>query len=204
MNLNDIKKIAVLGTGNMGPGIALQFARAGYWVHIWGPDENFRDDGVENFTRNVSDLVREGLMDPGEAAQMGIRVKVTSSLVEAAGDAQFIAEAIPEVLEMKQEMFQQLESICPGETIIASNTSTLLPTPLSQKMKHKERLLVAHFWNPAHLAPLVEVCGSPATDPGVLECTMDLLKKIGNEPVLMRKEILGFIGNRIMHAMLWL
>jgi 3-hydroxybutyryl-CoA dehydrogenase len=98
-------------------------------------------------------------------------------------------------------MFFQLEDICPGETIIASNTSTLLPTPLSEKMKHKERLLVAHFWNPAHLAPLVEVCGSPATDPEVIETTLAILRKIGNEPVLMRKEILGFIGNRIMHAM---
>jgi len=201
MNLNDIKKIAVLGTGNMGPGIALQFARAGYWVHLWGRDEKSRDKGVENFTRNVSDLVREGLMDPGEAAQMGIRVKVSCSLDEAADDAQFIVEAIPEVLEMKQDMFQQLEGICPEETIIASNTSTLLPTVLSEKMKHKERFLVAHFWNPAHLAPLVEVCGSPFTDPSVLECTMGILKEIGNEPVLMRKEILGFIGNRIMHAM---
>jgi len=201
MKLEKIKNVGVLGTGNMGPGIALQFARAGIMVHIWGPDKKYRDEGVENFARNLSDMVREGFMDPGEAAQMGIRVKVTASLDEACKEADLIVEAIPEVLEMKQDLFSQIEEICSRECIIASNTSTLLPTPLSEKMKHKERLLVAHFWNPAHLAPLVEVCGSPVTSSEVIETMMAILKKIGNEPVLMRKEILGFLGNRIMHAM---
>jgi 3-hydroxybutyryl-CoA dehydrogenase len=201
MKLDKISNVCVLGTGNMGPGIALQFARAGYLVHIWGPDKKYRDEGVENFARNLSDMVREGFMDPGEAAQMGIRVKVTAALEEACKEADLIVEAIPELLEMKQDIFGQIEEICSTECIIASNTSTLLPTPLSEKMKHKERLLVAHFWNPAHLAPLVEVCGSPVTSSEVIETMMAILKKIGNEPVLMRKEILGFLGNRIMHAM---
>jgi len=98
-------------------------------------------------------------------------------------------------------MFAKLEEICSIQTIFASNTSTLLPTALSHKIIHNERLLVAHFWNPAHLAPLVEVCGSPDTSVDVINTTMDLLRKIGNEPVLIRKEILGLIGNRIMHAM---
>lgn len=201
MNLNTIKNICVLGTGNMGPGIALQFARAGYQVILWGPDEKYKEEGILNFKRNLDDMVREGFMEDAEARQAHQRTCVTADLQEAAGDAHFIIEAIPEVLELKQDMYAQLEVLCSADAIIVSNTSTLLPTPLSEKMKHKERFLVAHFWNPAHLAPLVEVCGSPETLPENIGATMDILKKIGNEPVLMRKEILGFLGNRIMHAM---
>jgi len=102
---------------------------------------------------------------------------------------------------MKQDMFAKLETICKTDTIFASNTSTLLTTPLQEKVQNKDRVIVTHFWNPAHLAPLVEVCGSPVTSQETIDTTMGILKKIGNEPVLMRKEILGFIGNRIMHAM---
>lgn len=201
MNLNTVKNICVLGTGNMGPGIALQFARAGYQVILWGPDETYKNEGISNFKQNLDDMVREGFMDDVEAYQSHQRTSVTMDLKEAAGNAQFIVEAIPEVLELKQDMYAQLEDYCSAQSIIASNTSTLLPTPLSEKMKRRDRFLVAHFWNPAHLAPLVEVCGSPETRPNVVETTMDIIKKIGNEPVLMRKEILGFLGNRIMHAM---
>jgi len=201
MNLDKIKKVSVLGTGNMGPGIALQFARAGYLVCIWGPDESFRSQGVANFKQNLDDMVCQGFLDKVEAFKIHQHTTISSDLDAVCSDAQFIVEAIPEVLELKQDLFSRLEEICVQDAIIASNTSTLLPTPLSEKMQYKERMLVAHFWNPAHLAPLVEVCGSPLTLPRVIETTMELLRKIGNEPVLMRKEILGFIGNRIMHAM---
>jgi len=201
MKMKEITNVTVLGTGNMGPGIALQFAQAGYHVLMWGPDEKYKEEGLSNLKMNVGDMVREGIMDRQKASKVLSNARVTADLNEAAGDARFIVEAIPEVLELKQDMFGNLEEICSEETIFASNTSTLLPTALSAKMKHRERLLVAHFWNPAHLAPLVEVCGSPATSPEVIETTMAILKKIGNKPVLMRKEILGFIGNRIMHAM---
>lgn len=199
--LDEISHVGVLGTGNMGPGIALQFARAGYQVTIWGPDERFKNEGKANFEQNLDDMVRDEFMDKAEASQVRQLVRVTDNLEEACEDAEFIVEAIPEVLEIKQEMFARLEGISSEETIYASNTSTLLPTPLSERLVRKDRLLVAHFWNPAHLAPLVEVCGSEETSEEVIDLTMEILRKIGNEPVLMRKEILGFIGNRIMHAM---
>lgn len=201
MNSNSIKNVTVLGTGNMGPGIAFLFARENFNVTIWGPSEKDKQDGINNFNRNVNDMVQEGFLESSRAESIYRLLKVTDDLVEAVKDAHFIMEAIPEQLELKQDMFAKLEEICPQQTIFASNTSTLLPTALSQKMYHKERLLVAHFWNPAHLAPLVEVCGSPFTSREVIDTTMEVLRKIGNDPVLIRKEILGFIGNRIMHAM---
>jgi 3-hydroxybutyryl-CoA dehydrogenase len=197
----EIRKVTVLGTGNMGPGIALLFARAHYPITIWGRTTEGETRGRENFQLNLDDMIREGLMTGEEAAEVLDRISYSHDLDRACRDADFIVEAIPEVLELKQDIFHKLESISSRETIFASNTSTLLPTPLSEKMEYKNRLIVAHFWNPAHLAPLVEVCGGPETSADVVETTMELIRRIGNEPVLIRKEILGFIGNRIMHAM---
>ena len=168
---------------------------------MWGPSDKDIESGIRNFKKNLSDLIHEGLLENSSADKINSLIKVTNDLPDAAKSAHFIIEAIPEQLELKQNMFAKLEEICSIQTIFASNTSTLLPTALSHKIIHNERLLVAHFWNPAHLAPLVEVCGSPDTSVDVINTTMDLLRKIGNEPVLIRKEILGFIGNRIMHAM---
>ena len=98
-------------------------------------------------------------MDPREARQAGEKVSFTNHLEEAVREAHLVVEAITEVLEIKQELFAELEQRCSRECIFASNTSTLLPTPLSAKLVHKDRLLVAHFWNPAYLAPLVEALG---------------------------------------------
>jgi 3-hydroxybutyryl-CoA dehydrogenase len=201
MKLHNIKNITVLGTGNMGPGIAYLFAHANYPVIIWGPNEKDLTDGLNNFKKNVDDMAREGCLPKNQIGNIHSLIKFTTNLNEAGNNANFIVEAIPEQLELKQNIFSKLEDICSPKTIIASNTSTLLPSALSFKMKNKERLLVTHFWNPAYLAPLVEVCGSSYTSKEVIDTTMSILRKIGNEPVLIRKEILGFIGNRIMHAM---
>jgi len=201
MQFEEIKTITVLGTGNMGPGIALQFAKAGYQVFTWGRNQLSVEKGVANFKRNIDDLIRESIISDDEAERIYKNNTITNNLDEAVSTTDFIVEAIAENLEVKQDIFTKLEALTSERTIYASSTSTLLPTPLSEKIRLKERFLVAHFWNPAYLAPLVEVCGSPHTSVETTEATMKLLSFIGNEPVLMKKEILGFIGNRIMHAM---
>lgn len=201
MKSDDINNVLVLGTGNMGPGIALLFARENYFVTMWGPTEKDITEGVSNFEKNLDDMVHEGFLQASKSEDIYSHIKVTSDLKEAGKYSHIVVEAIPEKLELKQDIFALLEEVCSEQTIFASNTSTLLPSALSLKMTHKERLLVTHFWNPAHLAPLVEVCGSIYTSKEVIDTTMEVLRKIGNEPVLIRKEILGFIGNRIMHAM---
>jgi 3-hydroxybutyryl-CoA dehydrogenase len=201
MKTENIHNIAVLGTGTMGPGIAIQFARAGFHVTLWGRNETSRENGSRNLQRCLDELQEEEILDEEEARRIRDHTFLTADLEEATADAQLLVEAIPEILEMKQELFAGLEGICSRETIFASTTSTLLPTPLSEKLEYKDRLIVTHFWNPAYLAPLVEVCGSGKTSQAVTETTMALLKKTGNQPVLMRKEIPGFLGNRIMHAM---
>lgn len=199
--MEEIKRIAVLGTGNMGPGIALVFAKAGFSVTVWGPEKKDIDSGKRNLNINVDDLVHHSIIQSRDKNSILKNVRFTTDLGEASSEMDLVIEAVPEDLGIKQSMFMRLEELCSPKTIIASNTSTLLPSQLNKNMRNRERFLVAHYWNPAYLAPLVEVCVSPETSPAVISATMNILKKTGNEPVLIRKEIQGFIGNRIMHAM---
>ena len=201
MTLPDIKNITVLGTGMMGPGIALLFARAGYKTIIWGPDAEEVAKGVKQYRQNIDDLLRQGIIGQSEAKQCIDNTRVTDDWDKATGETDFVAEAVLEILELKQDIFARLEQSCPSTAILSSNTSTLLPTDISADMQDNSRMLVAHFWNPAYLVPLVEVCGHSNTGPDAIAVAMELLKNIGHEPVYIKKEILGFIGNRIMHAM---
>jgi 3-hydroxybutyryl-CoA dehydrogenase len=201
MQVKEISRVLVLGTGMMGPGLALLFARAGYDTTMWGPTESDVASGIRNFQRNAEDLLREGILSEGEARAVSARISVDHVLERAAEGSHFVVEAIIENLEIKQAMFARLEEVCPAPAVLTSNTSTLLPSDLSAHMKNKERMLVAHFWNPAHLVPLVEVCGSPFTSKESIDVTMQMLRVLGKEPVLMKKEILGFLGNRLMHAL---
>jgi len=201
MRVEDVRKVAVLGTGMMGPGIALQFAKAGYAVALWGLDGDDLARGKAGFARALSDLTRRGIVGAAEARAARRRLLLTRDLGEAVGDADFVSEAVPETLELKQEIFARLEELARPDAVLSSNTSGLMPSRIAERMTTRARMLVAHFWNPAHLCPLVEVCGNPATTDEVKQVTMALLRRIGNRPVLMRVEIPGFIGNRVMHAM---
>lgn len=201
MGPEDIRSIAVLGTGMMGPGIALLFAGAEYATTVWGRTDDSVGRGRRNFRRNTGDLVRAGVLTLEEASSIDARLKETTSLEAAVKAADLVVEAVAEDLDLKQSLFAELERLCPSHTILASSTSTLLPTDLSAKMQHRERMLVAHFWNPAYLVPLVEVCGSGHTSDEVSRTTVELLRTVGKEPILMKKEVPGFIGNRIQHAM---
>ena len=201
MRLEDVRKVAVLGTGMMGPGIALQFAKAGYEVAVWGLDEDDLARGKKGFSRALADLTRRGVLSGPAARRTRGRLTLTCDLAAAVSDADFVSEAVPETLELKQEIFARLEPLARPDAILSSNTSGLMPSGISERMRTRSRMLVAHFWNPAHLCPLVEVCGNPETTDEVKQVTMGLLRRIGNRPVLMRVEIPGFIGNRIMHAM---
>lgn len=142
-----------------------------------------------------------GLIDKSSADGINAKIRVTESLEEATANADFVCESIIEDLDVKKDVIRQAQTHGKKTAIIASNTSTLLPTSLQEGAIDPGRILVAHFWNPAHLVPLVEVCGGKDTDPKAIEVTEALLRRVGKDPVVMKREILGFIGNRIMHAM---
>ena len=125
-----------------------------------------------------------------------------TDLKKATENADFIIECAHEVMETKQDLFAEIENYCRKDAILATNTSVMSPTEIAAKCVNRERVVGAHFWNPGHLIPLVEVIKSDYTSDEVVELTMDVLRKAGKKPVLCKKDVPGFIANRMQHA-LW-
>jgi 3-hydroxybutyryl-CoA dehydrogenase len=130
------------------------------------------------------------------------RVKTTSDFEEAVTEAHFVEEAIGEDLALKQDFFQRLDTLCPEEAILATNTSVISITEIAEKAKKRGRILGTHFWNPPHLIPLVEVIKAKETSDECMERTMALMSAVGKHPVKVKKDVPGFLANRLQHA-LW-
>jgi 3-hydroxybutyryl-CoA dehydrogenase len=193
--------IGVVGGGLMGVGIATKFALAGHITRVVEADA-VRAAGIPALAADIlSQLVDAGLIDAPRRDAALARLRVRGEADELAGAAMAI-EAIPEVLAAKHALYAKLEAIMDPGAIIASNTSGFPPDALSEHMAEPARFLVAHFWNPPHLIPLVEVVPGSATAQEVVERSVRLLAGIGAEPVVLKAAIPGFIGNRLQFAVL--
>jgi 3-hydroxybutyryl-CoA dehydrogenase len=185
----------------MGVGIATRFALAGHATLVVEADPA-RAAGIPLLAADIlSQLVDAGLIDLARRDAALARLRVGGEPGELAGAA-MVVEAIPEVLAAKHALYAKLEGIMAPDAIIASNTSGFPPDALSEHMAGRARFLVAHFWNPPHLIPLVEVVPGTATDPEVVERSVRLLAGTGAEPVVLKAAIPGFIGNRLQFAVL--
>ena len=152
---------------------------------------------------NMKLLVEKGIVTEQEVDSIVSKISFTQDMhSEGVKNAQLVIECVLEDMEMKQNLFAQLEEIVSEQTIFCTNTSVMSPTEISAKCKHKERLCGTHFWNPAFLIPLVEVVKTPATTDAVADTVMNILTKAGKKPVLCKKDVPGFIANRMQHA-LW-
>lgn len=198
----NIKNIAVLGTGTMGHGIALLSARAGLNVAMYGRSDESLNRGFTSIKSSLNRLKNEGKITEEESIQILNKIKGVKTLEEAAKDAEFIIESLAENLELKQQIFGQLDELCSKEVILATNTSGLSPSAIAKNLKSPERLVVAHFWNPPQLIPLVEVVPGENTSEKTMTETMEWVEFIGKKAVRMEKECLGFIGNRLQLALL--
>jgi 3-hydroxybutyryl-CoA dehydrogenase len=187
-------RIAVVGAGLMGHGIAQVFALAGHEVNI-------TDTVVQNLD-TVQSRIAVNLRDLGDDESAAERVQPCVDLTEAVRDADFIVEAIAERLDLKQKLFADIELRARREAILASNTSVIPITAIMQDLIRKERALGTHWWNPPFLVPLVEVIETQWTSPQAVAFTMDLHKAAGKMPAHVKKDVPGFIGNRLQHA-LW-
>ena len=187
-------RVAILGGGLMGHGVAQVFACAGHETRITDPIAATRDSIVSRISANLEDL---GL-DRGALAL----VTVCETLEEAVVDASFIVEAAPEDLALKQALFARAERAAPADAILASNTSVIPITQVMTEVKDKARALGTHWWNPPYLVPLVEVIRTTATSDATVAATMALMTAIGKAPVEVKKDVAGFVGNRLQHA-LW-
>ena len=195
------RTVGVIGGGLMGAGIAVQFALAGHEVRLLESSPERR--------RAIPDVI-DGIMQELRIAGALRNEDATAAtnliqLVEgwpAFAATSLVIEAIPEILDAKRELYRQLEAVITTDAVLASNTSGLMPDDLSAGMQRPERFLIIHFWNPPHAIPLVEIVPGTRTDPRIVEATFALLKQIGSEPVILRKAVPGFVGNRIQFAVL--
>ncbi len=194
----DIKKIAVLGSGTMGHGIAQAAAFAGLEVSLYDIAQDLLDKAQSTIKGSIDKhfVVKEKISrEEGEA--IVDRIRTFTDLEAAAKDVDFVIEAIPENLELKKETFAKLDSICPPHAILATNSSVLPVTAIAGATKRPEKCVGAHFFNPATVMKLVEVVLPVGVAPETVETTLELCKKLGKVPVKV-KDIPGFIVNRLL------
>lgn len=196
-----MEKLSVLGAGLMGHSIALTAAWAGIEVVMQGVDESDLERAEKGLHHKLSLLHENGLIEESEMKEIRERIHTTTSLEDAVSAATFVIEAIPENLELKQGYYQHLDRLCKSEVILASNTSGLSPTAIAKNMQKPERMVVTHFWNPAHLIPLVEVVRGEKTNDNTVQRALELLHAMNKKPIEVKKDVLGSVGNRLQYAL---
>ncbi len=193
----NLSKISVLGAGLMGHGIALTFARAGHDVRVY--------DAFAESLASLPDRVRASLQALGcgadEAEAALARITAVSDLAESVGDADVVFEAAPEKPDLKRQLFRDVEQAAPKSCLFASNTSVIPITTIMQDLEDKTRGVGTHWWNPPHMIPLVEVIRTEWTSDAAFQAVYELLAAVGKTPVKVEKDVPGFIGNRLQHAM---
>jgi 3-hydroxybutyryl-CoA dehydrogenase len=187
-------RIAVVGAGLMGHGIAQVFALAGHDVTI--------TDAVAASLDSVKSRIAGNLKDLGDDPSAVERVTPYADLAETVRDADYVVEAVLEDLPLKQKLFVEVERHVRPDTILASNTSVIPITQIMGGLERRERALGTHWWNPPYLVPLVEVIGTQWTSPAAIDWTIALHAQAGKTPVHVKKDVPGFVGNRLQHA-LW-
>ncbi|MBP6507091.1 MAG: 3-hydroxyacyl-CoA dehydrogenase family protein [Opitutaceae bacterium] len=201
--MNEISKVAILGAGTMGANIALNFATYGTEVRLTDIDAAQLERGLSTIRGNASSLSEHGLLDR-DVDEVVARVTCLPVLEEAVAGVGLVIEAVPEVIEAKKRLFRKLERETGSDVVLASNTSTFVPSKLCAAFERADtasRFVVMHYWNPAHLMPLVEVVPHATTDLWVLDIVRALLGRCRKQAVILRKEIPGFVGNRLAFAL---
>jgi 3-hydroxybutyryl-CoA dehydrogenase len=201
MKLEDIKTIAVLGAGIMGHGIAQTFLMSGYPVRLFDLRESILDTARAHIGKNLELFHAAGLLKKRAIGPALERLTTTTDLPVAVRESDFIIEAAPENLALKQDLFRQVESAGHEDAIIASNTSSLTMTDIGARVMKKERLVITHWFNPPHIVPTVEVVKGEKTSDATVETTVGLLTRIKKLPVKINLDLPGFLVNRIQAAM---
>jgi 3-hydroxybutyryl-CoA dehydrogenase len=192
--MNNKARIAIVGAGLMGHGIAQVFALAGHEVTI--------TDEIATSLDTVKARIAVNLRDLGDDEKAVERVRPTADLTDAVRTADFVVEAISENLPLKQKLFGEIEKHVRPDAILASNTSVIPITKIMEGLRDRTRALGTHWWNPPYLVPLVEVIGTQWTSQQAIDWTMQLHAAAGKQPAHVKKDVPGFIGNRLQHA-LW-
>jgi len=198
----EIKNIVIMGSGMMGNGLCQVFAADESLNVTLCTRSVANSKAYEGIRTNLQPFIEKGIYTQEYADKLISRVKLTDNRPEAVKDADFIIECVPENMQIKQDLFADLENYAPADCIFATNTSVMSITEIASKSKKRDRIVGAHFWNPPYLIPLVEVVKAEDTSDDTMRATMDLLKKVGKKPIWVNKDVPGFVANRLQHA-LW-
>ena len=188
------RRIVVIGGGLMGSGIAQVFASAGYRVRVFEPNDAVRCTVIARTRANLNMM--------GADPNVADRLDIVGEMGAAVADADFVTEAVPEKLDLKRDIFAELVAKAPRSAILASNTSVIPISRIAQGLATADRIVGTHWWNPAPLIPLVEVVQGSGTSDPTIAATLALLESIGKKPAHIKKDLPGFVANRLQHA-LW-
>lgn len=197
----EISRVAVIGAGLVGASWAVVFARAGLQVNLYDADAGQLPRALDAVRRSLEALQGAGLQ-PQPIASVLTRLQPQTDLGAALGGVQYVQESIVESLAAKQALFAAMDRIAPPPTILASSTSAFVTSSFAQALDHRERCVVAHPVNPPHLVPFVEVSGAPFTRAEVVADTLALMRSVGQSPIHVRKEIRGFVLNRLQWSLM--
>ena len=200
MKLDNIHKVAVLGAGTMGPGMAQTFAQGGYPVCVWSKWPKEHERALRVVRTNLETFVQHDMLRKAEIEPIAGRLTFTTALEAAVKDADVVVECIIENLEIKKDVFLQLDALCKDDAILASNTSFLNIFEVTPE-RRQARTVIAHWFAPPQILPLVEVVRGPKSSDDTVNTTVALLKKVGKTPIVMEKFVPGFAMNRILRIL---
>lgn len=196
------ENIAVVGAGLVGRAWAITFARAGRRVELWDPDPTSTEATIATIPQLLANLEIEGLLKGASAADVGRRIFRAASLPEALAGAIHVQECAPEDVEVKRKLFAELDEAAPADAVLASSSTAILPSRFTDNVAGRSRCIVAHPINPPYLVPAVEIVPAPWTDAAVVTRTRDLMVEVGQAPIVMQREVEGFLMNRLQAAVL--
>ena len=196
------EKIAVVGSGLIGRAWAISFARAGYRVAMTDIHQNALEEAQAFIKNSLNDLAHYNLLNKQNVKTVLTRINPVTSVAEALEGAIYVQENTAEVLDVKKVVYSELDNLASPETVIGSSTSGLMASLFTEKLRGRNRCLVAHPINPPYLVPAVELCPAPWTDAAAMELTATIMERAGHKPIRMKKEIDGFIVNRMQIALL--
>jgi 3-hydroxyacyl-CoA dehydrogenase len=194
--------IALIGTGLVGRAWAISYARAGHDVRLFDEAPDLARRAVAFAAEMLPMLASEDLLDGRSPDTVAARLRIVGSLEEALDGAVHVQESTPESLDIKKQVFARLDRLAPPETVLASSTSAILPSLFTETLPGRQRCLVVHPINPPYLIPAVEVVPAPWTDPAAVERTRALMTAAGQAPIVMKRELDGFVMNRMQGALL--
>lgn len=202
MEAANIRTVAVIGAGLMGHGIALEFALSMYDVSLHSRSESSLDRARSMIQDSIVRLRALGVTSDQQAESVFTRLRMETGLRDAVSHADLVIESIYEDGDAKTKLFGRLDDLCPARTILASNTSSFLPSKFAEATTRPDRVINIHFLNPPFLVPLVEVVPAPTTSPETTEAVMTLLRSIRKQPILLAREVPGFVASRLQMALL--